>query len=226
MKKDNVIGIILFWVTLISPLISFYLTSIIGEVGIFGILGIIRYSWIIWLFIPIVILSIIVGIKLKKDKQKYKKNLIVAFVCLPLIMIFGSYRFIFNNISYDPNKVVLVEQQIKIDLPKQIKIASQKMQTYNLSYLKIINDETKEKFEHELDVNQLWQKQLSSKIKSLLPFDVQYEIVKFDSFVFYNITNDEYNQYPLDGEYECIFMAYNYELQRLIIIDDYKIYLN
>lgn len=67
---------------------------------------------------------------------------------------------------------------------------------------------------------------MSSKIKSLLPFDIQYEIETFDYFVFYNITNNEFNIYPLDGEYECIFIAYDYELQRLIIIDDYKIMLN
>ncbi|HHU55926.1 MAG TPA: hypothetical protein GXZ48_04470 [Acholeplasmataceae bacterium] len=226
MKKVKSFANIIFWITLISPPASFALTSVIGEANIFGIAGIIRYSWIMWLFIPIGMLSILIGIKLKKNNQKYKKNFIIAFICLPLIIIFGSYRFIFNSVSFDTDKVTTIENEIKLELPEQIKIATIKMDSYNVSYLKIINNESKEKFENELKKNQLWEKELSSKIKSLLPFDIQYEIETFDYFVFYNITNNEFNIYPLDGEYECIFIAYDYELQRLIIIDDYKIMLN
>lgn len=226
MKKVKSFANIIFWITLFSPMASFALTSVIGEANIFGIAGIIRYSWIMWLFIPIGMLSILIGIKLKKNNQKYKKNFIIAFICLPLIIIFGSYRFIFNSVSFDTDKVTTIENEIKLELPEQIKIATIKLDSYNVSYLKIINNESKEKFENELEKNQLWEKELSSKIKSLLPFDIQYEIETFDYFVFYNITNNEFNIYPLVGEYECIFIAYDYELQRLIILDDYKIKLN
>ncbi len=226
MKKEKVIANILFWMTLISPMFSFALASIIGEANIFSVAGIIRYSWIMWLFIPIGILSILIGIKLKKSKQKYKKNYIIAFICLPLIIIFGSYRFIFSNVSYDVNKVNIIENETKLELPEQVKIATIQFDSYNISYLKIVNEESKEKFEYELETNQLWEKQLSSRIKNLLPFDIQYEVETFDYFVFYNITSDEYNIYPFDGEYECIFITFDCELQRLIILDDYKIMLN
>ena len=230
-QKFEVWGDILFWLTLTSPMISFALTGVIGEVHIFSIGGIIRYSWIMLLFIPVGILSVLIGIHLKKSNQSYKKNIIIAFICVPLLMIFGSYRFIFNTFSYDADKVTTIEHEIKLELPKQIKIATYEMTMneldfYNISYLKIVNGESKETFEHELEVNDLWQKELSSKIKSLLPFDIQYEVDAFDYFVFYNVTNDEYNIYPLDGEYESIFIAYDHELQRLMILDDYKINLN
>ena len=116
MKKEKVLGNILFWMTLISPMISFSLASMIGEAEIFGVAGIIRYSWLMILFIPVGILSILIGLQLKKNKQKYKKNLIVAFISLPLLIIFGSYRFIFNsNISYDINNVLTIEDKIDIE---------------------------------------------------------------------------------------------------------------
>lgn len=122
MKKEKVLGNILFWMTLISPMISFSLASMIGEAEIFGVAGIIRYSWLMILFIPVGILSILIGLQLKKNKQKYKKNLIVAFISLPLLIIFGSYRFIFNsNISYDINNVLTIEDKIDIELPDEIK---------------------------------------------------------------------------------------------------------
>lgn len=99
MKKIKIIANILFWITLVSPMVSFSLASIIGEADIFGVAGIVRYSWVMWFFIPIGILSIIVAGKLKQAKLKYKKNYVVAFICLPLLILFGSYRFIFSDIS-------------------------------------------------------------------------------------------------------------------------------
>ena len=224
MKKEKTLGNILFWMTLISPMISFSLASMIGEAEIFGVAGIIRYSWLMILFIPVGILSILIGLQLKKNKQKYKKNLIVAFISLPLLIIFGSYRFIFNsNISYDINNVLTIEDKIDIELPDEIKVATNKLDLYNISYVKIIDNECKDAFEKEIESTSLWKNELNYGIKNLLPLDIQYESETFDYFVFYNITSSEYNMVPLSGQYECIFIAYDCDLQRLIILNDYKI---
>ncbi len=67
---------------------------------------------------------------------------------------------------------------------------------------------------------------MGTKIEKLLPNSIQYEIYNFDYFVFYNITNNEYNEYPDDGEWDCVFIAYDNELQRLIILDEYKVVVN
>ena len=224
MNKKRILGNILFWTTLISPMVSFSLASMIGEANIFGVAGIIRYSWVMLLFIPIGILSILIGFKLKNSTQKYKKNFIVSFICLPLLIIFGSYRFIFNSVvSYDVNEVSIIEEKINFEIPDGIKVATNKLHLYNISYLKIINSESKDMFEQEVGNNQLWQKELKPEIKSLLPLDIQYESEIFEYFVFFNITSNEYNISPLSGENECIFIAYDCDLQRLIILNDYKI---
>lgn len=226
MKKIKIIANILFWITLVSPMVSFSLASIIGEADIFGVAGIVRYSWVMWFFIPIGILSIIVAGKLKQAKLKYKKNYVVAFICLPLLILFGSYRFIFSDISYDVNRVVTIEQKANLELPNRVKIVTEKIDSYYVSYLKIINAEEQRNFESEIESNLLWEKELSTKIKSLLPFDIQYELTNFDYFVFYNSTTSEYNEYPTDGQYDCVFVAYDHENKRLIILDDYKINLS
>lgn len=227
MKKEKTLGNILFWITLFSPIISFSLASRIGEANIFGVAGIVRYSWLMILFIPIGILSISIGFKLKKAKQKYKKNLIIAFVCIPLLIIFGSYRIIFNNtISYDTNIVLTIKNEAKITLPNEIKVATIKFDLYDISYAKIIDNECKEKFEQEIKHNSLWKNKLNLEIKNLLPLDIQYESYTFDYFVFYNITSNEYNTFPLSGQYECIFIAYDSDLQRLIILNNLKVNIN
>ena len=141
-----------------------------------------------------------------------------------MLIIFGSYRFIFNSaISYDVNEISIIEEKVNFEIPDDIIIATNKLYFYNISYLKIINSESKDVFEQEIRNNQLWQKELKPEIKSLLPLDIQYESEVFEYFVFFNITNNEYNISPLSGQYECIFIAYDCDLQRLIILNDYKI---
>ena len=224
MNKKRVLGNILFWTTLISPMVSFSMASMIGEANIFGVVGIIRYSWVMLLFIPIGILSILIGFKLKNSTQKYKKNFVVSFICLPLLIIFGSYRFIFNSVvSYDVNEVSIIEEKINFEIPRDIKVATNKLDLYDIIYLKILNSESKDMFEQEVENNQLWQKELQPEIKSLLPLNIQYESEIFEYFVFFNITSNEYNIPPLRGQNECIFIAYDCDLQRLIILNDYKI---
>ena len=227
MEKRKTLGDILFWSVLISPVISFALASMIGEAYIFGVAGIVRYSWIMLIFIPLGILSILVGIKLQQNKQSYKKNFIIAVICLPFLMIFGSYRFVFNSdISYDINKVLQIEEKINFEIPNEIKVATNKLDLYDISYVKFINNESKEAFEQEIRNNTIWQKELNSEIKSLLPLDIQYETEVFEYFLFYNITSDEYNVNLTKGNSEIIFIAYDCEMQRLIIIDKYTISIN
>ena len=150
MKKLKTIGDMVFCLVLVSPMISFALAAIIGEPEIFGIGGIIRYSWVMWCFIPLGILSIIIGRKLKQEKQSYIKNYIIAFICIPLLMLFGSYRFIFNVVSYDVEKVASVERAIDLDLPNQVKISTIDFDSYNVSYLKTTYETERMKFENEI----------------------------------------------------------------------------
>ena len=90
----------------------------------------------------------------------------------------------------------------------------------------ISNDDENKVFQKEIENNQLWKNELSFKMNSLLPLFVQTETSKFDHFLVYNVTKNEYNNYPTDGKYELIFIAYDYDLNRLLILDDYKVNIN
>ena len=227
MNKNKILNILetmVFVATVVSPIVAFCLAGIIGEVEIFSSAGIVRYSWIMWLFMPFPICSILIGKKLKQYKQDYLKIYIAGFVCLALLTIMGVFRFIGNGTSYDANQIVTIEQKTKLDLPNQVKMITEEWDSYTVSYTKIVNGE--ETFEREIKNSLFWKDNLSSKIKGLLPLERQYNLNQFDYFMFYNITLDEYNQYPPDGEYECIFIAYDCELQRFIILDDWKVALD
>ncbi len=225
MKKDSnsILGDIVFALTLASPWISFYLATVVGEFNIFGIAGVVRYSWIMLLFIIVPVLSILIGIRFKKMGKNCKKNFVIAYICIPILIIFGSYRFIFREVtSYDTSIVAVVENKTRLKMPDQVKVATLK-DTYNTSYVKITSDECKKTFENEIKKDSRWTKELSIEIKSRLPFDMSYETSLFDYYAFYNVTRNEYNRITIGDDDDCIFIEYNCNLRKLVILSDYKI---
>lgn len=226
MKKRKVLGDVFFVLTLLSPMMALVVAGEVGESEIFSMLGVIRYSWIMWLFIPIGIISFILGLKLRVNNQSYKKNFIIAFICVPAIILFGSFRFIFSDISYSTEKVYAVENVADVEFPDKLKVAREADLFCSISYVKIIDKESREKFIQDIESSPVWTEDLGSKIESILPIDVQFEIKTFDHLLFYNKTTGEYNTYPYDGEYECLAIAYDVELNRMVIVDDFKVVLN
>ncbi len=224
MKKLNFLGTLLFWLTILSFPISLILCIEIGEVEVFSTAGIVRYSWIMWLFIPIGIISLLIGIKLKHNNQKYRKNYIVAFVVVSALLIFGSYRFVFFNFSYDDDILRDIEKTANVELPNKTKVASVEL-FYTTSYVKLTDDNEKTAFENQLYSSDLWQNNLASEIKYALPTDIPIDTSDFDYFLFYCVSTGQYNEYPQDKECECVFMAYDCDYQKLVILSNYVISL-
>ena len=221
----KIFGNILFWSTLISPMVAFSIASTIGESNIFGVAGIVRYSWIMLLFIPIGILSIIIGIKLKNSQQKYKKNYIIALVCIPLLVIFGSYRFVFHSIiSYNDTYVRQVEHAMDYSLPENLKVATLVREEYTLTYAKICNQETREQFESGTLKEVPWKASLPTVIRGSLPMELQPEFTLCDYFLVYNVTANRFDAAPLyDGQWSFILVGYDMATSGFVIVSDYTV---
>lgn len=221
MKIKKVLCNILFWITLISPMASFCLAGLIGETDIFEVFGIVRYSWIMLLFIPIPVVTLLIANVLRKHNEKYKKHYIVCFICLPLLIIFGSYRFIFHNIvSYESSVFINLENGMKINLPSNIKIATGKIGSYSLGYAKIQDEKEKNEFEQSIIKDNLWESKMSQSVKEVLPIDIQYKLVQFDYFLLYNSTSNEYNTITHEGD-NISFIAYSCEDNRFLFLYDF-----
>lgn len=221
MKNNRLAINALFLFTLLAAPISFSLCAIVGEPEIFGVAGIVRYSWIMLLFIPVCPVSALVGRRLKKSGRKYKKLYVATWICLPLLLIFGSFRFIFADISYDVNEICAIEEKIAIDFPDRIKVVSHDYPGYNISYVKITDTDEASAFVKQISADPRWTPQLSTIIKGILPFDIQVEMNNFDFFVFYDLFTGGYNESPTAGQCNCVFVAYDCELQRVIILNEY-----
>ena len=225
MKTTKILGHILFWLSIISLLPAFMVCCAVGEVDFFDILGAVRYSWVMWLFIPIGVCSILIAVILKSKNLGYKKNIISGCISITLLFLFGSYFLLFAHVvTYDEKPIIAVEEKASISLPDDIKIASNAKgeNKFSITYAKLLNESEKASFEAEISVNSKWSDTLDNRFRGEAPDIISYEAYTFDYFVFYNATLGEYNTFPkAAGSYECVLIAYDKEVGRILIIDEF-----
>lgn len=221
------LGIISFIISFLSPFMAMALIDKIGEVEIFATDGMIRYSWIFWFFIPVVLTSYLFGRKLKESGLKYKPNYVIAFILIPIFAIFGAFHWMFPNTYFDDQSNIQdVEAKINIELPDDLKISTSNWNDYKLSYAKILNPQEKENFDNEIANSTKWTDSWGTLIENQMPFDIAVEIESFEYCVCVFQTDDEtfVNQYPnKSGTYNCVLVWYDADLGRIVIFNDYEV---
>ncbi len=183
----------------------------------------IKHSWIMLLFIPIAVCSLVYGIVVKKQNKRYKKNIIISCIVIPFLLIFGMYFSIFSDeIDYTNEPILSVEERTGIDFPDNIESMTEKMTECTVIYAKIPEDN--QSFITEIQKSGKWVNKLNSKIINAMPIVWQSEISNRDYYVFYNETTNEFNVYPqTEGDYSIILIAFDIETGRLIILDNYTL---
>ena len=218
MKKT--IGLILFILTIISPIIFFFIAACVGEAQIFGMGGVIYWMWICYFGAGIALFSLVFALMEKKKGIRLRKNIIASCIVIPINIIFGSYRFIFAD-SYDyTNKIVLnVEKKAGIWIPENEKTITQKWDSYLIGYSKIVTE--KKAFDNTLYGN--WKRSLSVTIEHVLPIEIMYTTRLYDYFLFYDCVSHTYNEITnQDIGRDCVFLAYKTASGKLLLLDNYK----
>ncbi len=207
----------LFFVALLSPVIALIIIALVGEAKIFG-LGMMRYSWIMYLFIAFPVASFVIGLMLKKRGEKWILNCVIAVIIVPLIAI-GNIGFKDNIVKFDTEKVAWVENETGLELPNEIKISTETIFEYNKSYVKITEDKSRQIFELDLERNSLWLKELTPEIEGILPFELLVDFLEIDYIVLYNTQSGEFEKAPKGSPSQYIVVGYEKDLGRLIIVD-------
>ena len=219
------LGWVIFWGCFLSIPLSFSMVCKVGEVEIFSAPGLVRYSWIMWLFIPIGVCSILIAVILKSQNQGYRKNIVSGCISIALLFLFGSYFLLFARVvTYDEKPIIAAEEKAQVSLPDNIKIASHANDDgkFLITYAKLLDESEKASFEVEISNNEKWSDTLDNRFRGEAPGIISYEAYTFDYFVFYNATLGEYNTFPkAAGSYECVLIAYDKEVGRILIIDEF-----
>lgn len=182
----------------------------------------IKKLWMFWLWLPVPILSIVLGIKYKKIHASFDKNILSGVIVAIFLLIFGSFYFFPINQDYD--KIYSYEDALNITLPSEGEVYIQEYDTYfndMKDFVKIdayydSDDciEMKESIKNKpswLSVNEL-----SSELRIFIPTTLVGSESSY--FSIYNKTLDNYNSVPNEsGEYSICVMMFDNENKHLEI---------
>lgn len=93
----KIIKISLNIVTCLTLLIGMFIVNTVYDMNSLpneDSVKLINYTWILWLFLPISMSNILYAFFLKKQKYKFKSNLIIGIIFTVLLFIYGSFFLI------------------------------------------------------------------------------------------------------------------------------------
>lgn len=221
----------LFIFTILSLWLAFLSVSFITELLSFPLD--IKYMWIMWLWLPIPITSIILGFKYKHQGLKCLKNIVGGFIIAILLMIYGCFVFIPDNeVNYE--EVVKLEKILNINFPETGKYYRNEEKPSNLENdiihdLYFMNKEEYNFFEQELIKDSRWllKKDLKSQLELLIPSNMICQEKYTCYYAAYIKETEKYNKLPeKSGLYHIYILAYVLENHQLRITEytyEYKI---
>ena len=158
-----------------------------------------NHIWVFWCWLPIPVLSIILGFKYKNAGFKCTKNIVGGFIIGFLMLIYGSFCLM-PTFEQDYNKIDAYKNYIDAPLPNNGELEIQNWGTYfdedktNYTIINVYYDKE--------DVNDLvngiensnnWilSKEIKSELKILIPSQLKSD---FDAYYsIYNKATNEYN---------------------------------
>ncbi len=170
-------------------------------------------------FLPVPILSIIVGIILNKNKIRNRKNIVVGIIIGFLMLLYGLFPTFFGEMD---NSLDAVELKLGFDLPAYTSyhiststdLSGEKLRVSTLDF----PESTSNEFEAFILEDERWSKSGKEDFSAVYPpskVNTPYEI-----FLIYNVTTDEFGKLPdSDGKYEFIYIAYDTERNSAYIFE-------
>lgn len=196
--------------------------------------GFVKTTWAFWLWLPVPILSIVLGIKYKRAGIKCTKNIVGGLIIGFLLFIYGSFWLgpifsedINKNISFDYSEINNYKSIIDAELPSNGELIRENYGQFfeqdKTEYSKIdvyYDKEDTGKLEDSIINGENWI--LSSEMKSELKIYISSMMFLDDQtndyFSIYNKTLKKYNTLPEKaGDYEVYVMKYDIDEQHLEI---------
>ena len=223
MKKTSTAFIVLS--ILVVPF-SFSLAGEIGEQQIYGLAGMMRYMWIMWLMTPIGIGSIILGLKLKKIGCSYKGSVIVGAISVAFLVLTGSYSFLSGSL-YDDEALLTITNHSGVVFPENTKAAQTDYIDFKVCIATIAPSDQNQ-FETYLRSSNKSTNTLDPVVKNLMPDMVKHYFGEngspYELFMFLNLTTGAYNTTPAQfQETPCVLLAYDCDTGRVLAVSDYTI---
>lgn len=204
------IGIALFVATLLSIWAALICVGIASGFGA----DMMSVMWIFYLFLPIPIASIAVGILFKKKGIKTRKNIVAGVIIAILLIIYGSFTFLSGGAGFD---LASVELRTGIDFPAPERSAAISYSssfglddsqlityTYELSFA----EADAEAFEAQIAADARWLSEPPRELNSVISAEAYAS--NADYFIFFDLIAETCNTLPdPEGDPSYIYILYD-----------------
>lgn len=143
--------------------------------------------WVMYLAIPLPLSAIIYGI-IKYKKYKTKACIIVGFIFMSLLLIYGSIGFMIDiEFSSDVSEIQYLEEQVEIDFPDDATILIRKTEIDCEGVIRF-----GENFEEYIKNNENFNVNLTEEYRNIIPVYNLQTTLKYDYFYLKEINTNEY----------------------------------
>lgn len=208
--------IILFIVTIASLWLALASLSIVNLINPQHGFNFTKNTWVFWCFLPIPILSIILGFKYKRAGFKCTKNIVGGFIIAFLLLVYGTFCLM-PTFSVDYDEIDKYRDIVDAELPSNGKFEIQDWCTYfdeDKTEYTIINayydKENVSDLVSSIESSNNWilSKDIKSVLKIFIPSTLYSDVDAYYSI--YNKTTGQYNTLPDEvGDYEIYAMKYD-----------------
>ncbi len=205
--KSNAILTILLCFTILS--LYGALMTLSHFAGKEEVLDLTKKMWILYTWLPIPLLSIIMGFRYQQSNGSANKNIIVGIFVSIFLLIFGSFSFLFNDdLSFEYDTIMNInrsrELHMNFSYPGNLGL---KTSNYKVTIVTYQSDEIPT-IEEQIKNNSHWLKlsDIKEYLKDNLPSKLM--ISKDAYYLIYNKTSNEYNSI-LEGENEIEVIIFN-----------------
>ncbi len=200
--------------TVVASLLSVFAGLIVASVmaAVAGdVFDVTEYLWVMFLFLPIPIFSVVLGLVLKRKGMKYKKNIIVGIIMCCTLCLYGSFTSSFTDMN---SALITVKDEMNVDLPiynSYMIITSvapknvATMKNFSIAEMSFSFDDTVT-FYNSLD--ERWLSEFPEEFEEIFAVDEREYMADF--CLLYNVDTKEYNTVPAKGgEYDMILLMFS-----------------
>jgi hypothetical protein len=191
----------------------------------------VKNSWIMWLFLPLSVTSIMLGIKYKNKGIACKKNIIGGYIVSVLLLAFGSF-FIFLNPKIEFDVLEEYQEIIGVPLPTEgVFFRNEWGSSYLLEHITnsiMFTDKTEIiKFNENVRISPYWflEEDNDYLLSNMIPVSL---VCRSADTCYYSVyvLDVGHNILPYEGgKYRVFAMMYSINYATLII-EEYTLFIN
>ncbi len=215
---------------LLCSFISFFaLPAIVYNLTDFSV----EDSWIYFLLLPVAFASIIFGILMKKKGYNYNKNIIAGIIMSIVVIIFGSFSFVFGS-SSAPTETFRIITGTDLPEASSVKTINRTNEPSVLrgyvtyEYIITFDEAEATEFENYLTTDSRWMTSLPDEILGITAglTEIYMRDMDFDYVIVHNSSTGQFNKLPVkNGLNSCFNALYDLESNTLRILEYHMDYV-